>query len=160
MSAWHWQQVPPGLLTARPSQLGPEKSAHSSIYENVVWCTSDIDELFRFIYRPALRKMMPLFSSCHVLKAIRPPCGAVTQKHTHTNTHTHTCTHAHTFSVMMKIAEWCSFFFLCFLFFPYAYEYLNIGIIQCPQTKPASLGEPVTVAIVQRARPERRAIAP
>ena len=31
----------------------------------------------------------------------------------------------------------------------------NIGIIQCPQTKPASLGEPVTVAIVHRARPER-----
>ena len=31
----------------------------------------------------------------------------------------------------------------------------NIGIIQCPQTKPASLGGPVTVAIVHRERPER-----
>ena len=70
MSAWHWQQVPPGLLTARPSQLGPKKSAHSSIYKYVVWCTSEIDELFGFIYWSCivLGKMMPLFSSCHALK--------------------------------------------------------------------------------------------
>ena len=31
----------------------------------------------------------------------------------------------------------------------------NMGIIQCPHTKPASLGEPVAVAIVHRARPKR-----
>ena len=43
---------------------------------------------------------------------------------THTHTHTHTHVHAHTFSVMMNRAEWCCFFFLCFLFFPYAYEHL------------------------------------
>ena len=36
----------------------------------------------------------------------------------------------------------------------------NIGTIQCQQTIPASLGEPVTAAIVHRARPERIVIAP
>ena len=95
MSAWHWQQVPPGLLTARPSQLGPKKLAHSSIYKYVVWCRSDIDELFGFIYRPALC----WGRWCRFFR------------------HAHTCTHVHTFSVMMKLAEWCCFFFLCFFFF-------------------------------------------
>ena len=52
------------------------------------------------IYLPtciALRKIMPLFSSCHASrKAIQSPCGTVTQTHTHTHTHTHTRARTHT----------------------------------------------------------------
>ena len=92
------------------------------------------------IYLPtciALRKMMPLFSSYHALKAIRSPCGAVTQTHTHTHTHTHMCTHAHTFYVMMKRAELCCFFFLCFLFF---LMLTSISCVICHSSRLSSCG--------------------
>ena len=123
MSAWHWQQVPPGLLTARPSQSGPEKSAHSSIYEYVVWYTSDIDELFRFIYRPALRWGRWCRFFRHAMRW-RQSDHHVAQwhkhKHTHTHTHTHTHMHARTYffrndkkgRVMLFFLSLFSFFFL------------------------------------------------
>ena len=141
MSAWHWQQVPPGLLTARPSQLGPKKSAHSSIYEYVFffWMMFLLGQSFderelwiricclmhkrhrralQIIYRPASRWGRWCRFFRHSMRW-RQSDHHVAQWHkqTHTHTHTHTCTHAHTFSVMMKRAEWYCFFLSLFSFF-------------------------------------------
>ena len=115
MSAWHWQQVPPGLLTARPSQLGPEQSAHSSIYEYVVWCTSDIDELFRFIYRPALRwgRWCHFFRHAMRWKQSDHHVAQVTQTHTHT----HTRMHARTYFFRNDEKGRVMLFFLCLFSF-------------------------------------------
>ena len=54
---------------------------------------NDVGELFRFIYRPALRwgRWCRFFR-----RAIQSPCGAVTQ--TQTQTQTHTQTNIHTYS--------------------------------------------------------------
>ena len=73
------------------------------------------------IYLPtciALMKMMPLFSSCHALKAIRSPCGAVTQTHTHTHTHAHMHARTHFFrndekGRVMLFSFFVFFFSLC-----------------------------------------------
>ena len=95
MSAWHWQQVPPGLLTARPSQLGPEKSAHSSIFTNML-----------FDAQATSMSSSDLFTELHcaeeddaaffVMPCVEGNSITMGRSDTHTHTHTHTCTHART----------------------------------------------------------------